>query len=180
MDAKIELLDLNCLYFDTKHHKFGWCNSHGLQTALYYEVTSYLRSFVCFVLHRNFFCYGPSYWSRASRDQLTTNQKTGLIWRWYDGAAVYAAVSQSQQLTEKCGKMVSQSWVSKSIIIYLEVAALAAHGYSNKLWRSQCAGSWQRVFGDVIIWGPWRQEGLKKKILNILFVYSRFRGLYLL
>ena len=45
-----------------------------------------------------------------------------------DMTAVYAAVSQSQQLTEKCGKMVSQSWVSKSIIIYLEVAALAAHG----------------------------------------------------
>ena len=76
MDAKIELLDLNYLYFDTKHDKFGWCNSHGLQTAIYYEVTSYLRSFVCFVLHRSIFCYGPSYWSR---DQFTTNQNTDLI-----------------------------------------------------------------------------------------------------
>ena len=51
MNVKFDFRDLNYLQFVTKHIQFGWYNSHGLQTAIYYEVTSYLRSFVFFVLH---------------------------------------------------------------------------------------------------------------------------------
>ena len=47
---KFEFIDLNYLWFDTKHVQFGWHNSHGLQTAIYYEVTSCSRSYVRYVV----------------------------------------------------------------------------------------------------------------------------------
>ena len=44
MNVKFEFLDLNYLYFDCKHICFGSYCSHGLQTAIYYEAASCLRS----------------------------------------------------------------------------------------------------------------------------------------
>ena len=50
MDIKIEFLDLIYLLFDTKHIRFGSCCSHGLQTAIYYEAVSCLRSLVRYIV----------------------------------------------------------------------------------------------------------------------------------
>ena len=44
MNVKFDFRDLNYLQFVTKHIQFGWYNSYGLQTAIYSEVISCLRS----------------------------------------------------------------------------------------------------------------------------------------
>ena len=50
MNVKFDFRNLNYLQFVTKHIQFGWYNSYDLQTAIYSEVISCLRSFVGYVV----------------------------------------------------------------------------------------------------------------------------------
>ena len=59
INVKFEFLDLNYLYFDTKHICFGRFCSHGLQTAIYYEAASRLRSLFYNSFFRNGFVTEP-------------------------------------------------------------------------------------------------------------------------
>ena len=89
INVKFEFLDLNYLYFDTKHICFGRCCSHGLQTAINYEVASWLRSSFIRRYFRIPFVKEPPICREDRHSHFSTNQKCCLMHTFLSKAVAF-------------------------------------------------------------------------------------------